>query len=106
MSRKHWIWAGAIVLGIAVIAGGTAYALRDSFTYADMATGYAAKQTCSCVHVSGRSLESCLDDFPDPAAREQLTVSIDGDRVRATALFGAFHSEAVFEAEFGCTIVD
>lgn len=106
MRRKRWIWAGAIVLGLALIAGGTAYALRDSFTYAGIATGYAAKQTCSCVHVGGRSLESCLDDFPDAAARAQLSVTQDGDRVRASALFGVFHSEAVFEAEYGCRIVD
>lgn len=106
VTRKTWIWAGAIVLGLALVAGGSAYPLRDSFTYAGMATGYAAKQTCSCVHVVGRSLESCLDDFPDPAARKQLSVTVDGDRVRASALFGVFHSEAEFEEEYGCRFVE
>jgi|CXWL01.1.fsa_nt_gi cytochrome c-type biogenesis protein CcmE len=105
MSRKRWIWAIAIVVGIAALLGGGAYAMRDNFTYAGLATTYAAKQTCSCMHVVGRTLESCLDDFPDPAARAQLKVTAEGDRVRASALFGVFHSEAVFEEEYGCRIV-
>lgn len=104
MSRKHWIWIGALA-GVLILLGVGAYSMRDDFAYARIATGYAAKQTCSCRHVSGRTLESCLADFPDDA-RGQITVSDVGDRVRASVLFGAVHSEAVFEEAYGCRIVD
>lgn len=101
--RKRWI--GLIVLG--VVAGALAlggWAARDQFAYADIATGYAAKQTCSCLYVSGRSLESCLADFPADA-REAIAITQDGESVRASVLFGVFSSEAVADGEFGCRVV-
>ena len=100
--RKRWIGLTAL----AVIAGALAFSAwtaRDQFAYAHIATGYAAKQTCSCLHVSGRTLESCLADFPEDA-REAIAITQDGDTVRASVLFGAFSSEAVMDGEFGCRV--
>lgn len=105
MSRKRWIVAGAIVAGLLLLAGGAAYALRDDIAYAQVATGYAAKQTCSCVHVSGRSLDSCLGDFPEDA-RNQITVAPQGSRMRASVLFGVIHAEAEFEDGYGCRVLE
>jgi hypothetical protein len=104
LGRKHWIWIGALVALIAVV-GATAWGLKDDVAYARIATGYAAKQTCSCVHVSGRALESCTADFPEEA-REQLTVTQDANITRASVLFGAISAEARFDDAFGCTILD
>ncbi|MEZ5995717.1 MAG: hypothetical protein R3C25_08170 [Hyphomonadaceae bacterium] len=102
MSRKRWIWAS--VLGIAVLAlGAGAWASRGQIAYATIATGYAAKQTCSCLHVSGRALESCVADFPEDA-RSALTITEDGDSVRASVLFGAIRAEAEFEQGYGCRL--
>jgi hypothetical protein len=100
--RKYWLWImlAATVLGLGV----GAWLLRDQFTFAAIATGFAAKQTCSCIHVSGRSLESCLADLPEGA--DQLIVAADGEEVRATVLFGAFSARAAYEPEYGCQLLD
>lgn len=103
MPRKRWIWTGVLVAVIVALAL-TAWSLRDDAAYARIATGYAAKQTCSCIHVSGRPLESCIIDFPEDA-RGQISVSAEGDTVRASVLFGAISAEARFEEGFGCRIV-
>lgn len=104
MSRKRWIGVGVLAAIVFVVAGG-AWASRDQVAYARIATGYAAKQTCSCLHVSGRDLDSCMSDFPEDA-RQQISVGQDGSRVRASVLFGAISASAVFEPEYGCRILD
>ncbi len=102
MSRKRWIWAGVVIVVLAVIAGGY-FGLRGQVAYAQIATGYAAKQTCSCLHVSGRSMESCIADFPQDA-RDSITVTQEGYVVRASVLFGAISAEAVVDGEYGCRV--
>ncbi|MBL8545483.1 MAG: hypothetical protein JNL81_03420 [Hyphomonadaceae bacterium] len=104
MSRKRWIWLGVLAVALMAVGAG-AWASRGQVAYAGIATGYAAKQTCSCVHVSGRTLESCLAEFPEDA-RNNISVTQDGDSVRASVLLGAISAEAVFEDEYGCRIVD
>lgn len=102
MSRKRWIFAGAIAAVLVLIAAGY-FGLRGQIAYAEIATGYAAKQTCSCLHVSGRSMESCIADFPEDA-RDAITVTQDGDTVRASVLFGAISAKAVVDGEYGCRV--
>jgi hypothetical protein len=102
LSRKRWIWIGVLVVAVVAI-GGAAWAARGPVNYARIATGYAAKQTCSCVFVSGRDLNSCIADFP-PEAGSNINVTVEGQTVRASVLFGAIGAEAVYEDEFGCEI--
>ncbi|MBC7769959.1 MAG: hypothetical protein H7124_14340 [Phycisphaerales bacterium] len=102
--RKRWIWLTVLMVIAAALAVG-AWASRGQVAYAQIATGYAAKQTCSCVHVSGRSMESCIADFPEDA-RDAIQVTQDGEAVRASVLFGAISAEAVVDGEFGCRLVD
>lgn len=101
--RRRVLWllllAGAILF---LVAAG--FAAQGPVTFANVATAYAAKQTCSCRNVSGRELSSCLLDFPEDA-RGQIQVREDGASVRATALFGVFEAEAVYEDGFGCRLV-
>jgi hypothetical protein len=96
------MWVAGVSL-TAIVVTSSAWALRGQVAYARIATAYAAKQTCSCVHVSGRSLESCVADFPEDA-REAVTVVEVGDRMRASVLFGAISAEAVVDGEYGCRI--
>ncbi|MGE0740399.1 MAG: hypothetical protein AB7O98_03590 [Hyphomonadaceae bacterium] len=103
MSRKRWIWIGAPVIIILILAS-VGFAMRDQIAYARVATGYAAKETCSCLHVSGRTLDSCMGDFP-AEARNNITIAAEGDTVRASVLFGAIASAARYEAEYGCAII-
>ncbi len=102
MSRKRWMWVAGVSLA-AVVAASSAWTLRGQIAYARIATAYAAKQTCSCLHVSARTLESCVADFPEDA-REAVSVTQEGERVRASVLLGAISAEAVSDGEFGCRI--
>jgi hypothetical protein len=104
VSRKRWIWIGVLALAVLVIGAG-AWASRGQVAYANIATGYAAKQTCSCLHVSGRTLDSCLADFPEDA-RNNISVTQDGNTVRASVLFGAISAQAVYEDEYGCRVAN
>lgn len=101
MSRKRWIWL-AVGAALVVLVGGGAYAARGNVAYARIATGYAAKTTCSCLHVSNRTLESCMADFP-PDAQRNISVTQDGNEVRASVL-GVISSKAVYEDGYGCRI--
>lgn len=103
MSRKRWMWMGVLVAALVLIGAG-AWASQGQIAYANIATGYAAKQTCSCLHVSGRTLDSCLADLPADA-RSTITITQDGETVRASVLFGAISSESIYENEYGCRIV-
>jgi hypothetical protein len=103
VSRKG-IWVVVLIVLVVGIAGG-AWAARDQVTYAHIATGYAAKQLCSCMHVSGRTLESCVAEYPEDA-RRNITVSSEGNDVQASVLWGAIRSEATFDGEYGCRIVE
>jgi hypothetical protein len=100
--RKRWIWLGLLTFA-AFLVGGGAWASRDQVAYAHIATGYAAKQMCSCLHVSGRDLNSCLAEFPEDA-RRNVSIATEGQRVRASVLFGAISAEALYEDEYGCRI--
>ncbi|MEZ5972118.1 MAG: hypothetical protein R3C31_09955 [Hyphomonadaceae bacterium] len=104
MSRKRWIWIGVLVVALVAIGAG-AWASQGQIAYANIATGYAAKQTCSCLHITGRTLESCLADFPEDA-RNSISVVPNGDAVHASVLFGAISSDAIYEEGYGCRIVD
>jgi hypothetical protein len=90
-----------VALAAALAAG--AWSFRDDLAYARIATGYAAKQTCSCRFVSERTLASCVADFPEDA-RERIELSERAGRIRASVLFGAIKAEAVYEHEFGCRL--
>jgi hypothetical protein len=104
VSRKRWLWLGVLAASLAAV-GAAAWASRDEIAYARIATGYAAKQTCSCLHVSGRTLDSCMADFP-PDARGNIDVTQNGEGVRASVLFGAISAEARYEEAYGCSLLD
>ena len=104
MSRKRWFWIGGLIFA-AIVLSSVVWSMRDDVAYAKMATGYAAKQTCSCLHVSGRPIESCVAEFPEEA-RNAVTVSEEGNTVRASVLFGAVSAEARYEEGYGCTLIN
>lgn len=102
MARKHWLMLGGGVAAIALAAGAAA-ALREPAAYANIATRYAATQTCSCLYVSERPLEACAADFPADA-RSMISLKAEDESVRASIWFGAFSAEARYEEGYGCTI--
>ncbi|MES1197014.1 MAG: hypothetical protein ABUL55_00165 [Pseudomonadota bacterium] len=102
MGRKRWLWIGLVVA--AVIATAAVFILPRPLAYANIATGYAAQQTCACLHVAQRSLDSCMNDFPEDA-RGKLKITQDGNIVHASAL-GVFKADARFEDGYGCRLLN
>ncbi len=105
MSRKRWIVI-AVGAAVLVLIGAGIWALRGQLAFAEIATGYAAKQTCSCIHISGRGLDSCISDFPEEARDSVQVTQADGGLVRASVLFGAISAQAQYEEGYGCRVLD
>jgi hypothetical protein len=66
-------------------------------------SGYAAHQTCSCLKVSHRSMESCRGEL-DPLAQKLVRIEVRDDQVVARSLL--WSSRAVYEEGWGCTLVE
>jgi len=98
--RKLTHWAAGVTVGLVALAWH--YLHVSDLTL--IGTGYAAEQTCACLHVSGRSLESCLTDL-DPLARKFVTVHPGEHEVTATIL-GYISATALYEQGFGCSLRD
>ena len=98
MSRGRFI---ALVAGTVLLAGAV-YAGFQGASLARIAAGYAAKQTCSCLFVSGRSPESCDGDLRGVVARVTAW-QVDGATVSASVL-RVFAARAAFEEGFGCHV--
>ena len=65
--RGKGLLIGLVVL-VAIVAVAM-FAGRETWATAKIGTVYVAKQTCSCLFVAGRPMESCRTDY-DPAAIE------------------------------------
>jgi len=98
--RKHWLVIALAAL--IVVAVGGYFGLQGPLLYGRIGTTYAAKQTCSCVFVSGRSLEACEADLPAPGAAI-IKLSLVGHHVEANA-YGLIHASATFEDGYGCRV--
>ncbi|WP_129649266.1 hypothetical protein [Peristeroidobacter agariperforans] len=97
MKRIWPLIAGVLVL----LVGIGVWSARDTYATARMGTTYVAKQTCSCLFVAGRPLDSCSTDF-DPEALQSLDVVAGNGAVTASALGGLISSRSRFEDGFGC----
>lgn len=64
--------------------------------------GYSAQQTCACLWVSGRALESCKTDL-DPLARKLVSIRVGANEVTASGL-GIATATATYEKGFGCSL--
>jgi hypothetical protein len=89
------------IVVVLVIVGGTLFFGRDTWATAKIGTVYVAKQTCSCLFVAGRPMDSCRTDY-DPAAIKPLTVEKLEHGVKVTALGGIVAAQSEFEPGFGC----
>ena len=68
----------------------------------DAGAGYSAQQTCACLWVSGRTLESCKTDL-DPLARKLVSIRVGVNDVTASG-FGIATATATYEKGFGCSL--
>jgi hypothetical protein len=100
MSKRSRI--AATVLAVLLLGGVVAWrALRVS-DLTNIGTGYAAQQTCACLFISKRSLESCRMDL-EPLARRLISVKPGAQEVTATS-FGIARATARYTKPFGCSL--
>ena len=93
-----------LLIGIVVVVAIVAVALfagRDTWATAKIGTVYVAKQTCSCLFVAERPMDSCRTDY-DASALKPLTVEKLEHGVKVSALAGIVSAQAQFEPGFGC----
>jgi uncharacterized protein HemX len=100
IGRVLLITVGVLGLG----AAGAAYAFRDLPATATIGVNFAAKQTCSCLFVSNRSMASCETDLPTET-EGLVSVAQEKNSVRASAL-GVFNAKAEFSEDFGCVLTE
>lgn len=91
------------VLAFLVIAVIVAWRLRVPLLL-NIGTGYAAQQTCACLYISHRPLESCLGDL-EPLARKLISVRPGAEEVTASGLL-LVAATAHYEKGFGCALRD
>jgi hypothetical protein len=92
----------AIVAAGVLGAGAVSWRWLHLTDLTHIGTGYAAQQTCACLFISGRTLESCLGDL-DPLARKLVSVKPGAAEVTASSL-GFVRATARYEKGFGCAI--
>ena len=90
-----------IVAGVLVIGGAIAWRVLRIGDLARIGAGYSAEQTCACLLVSGRTLDSCMTDL-EPLARKMIKV-VPGDG-EVTANAWVAHATARYQKGFGCSL--
>lgn len=102
MKRVKVLLITLAVMLVLIVAGWQVW-LKDQVAYAKVATAYGAKQVCSCLHVAGRPMDSCMDDFTTDISA--VSIADDGAITRASVLGGLVGARARFEPGLGCTLV-
>ncbi len=92
------------VLALLLVAAVVAWRVFRVPLLLDIGTGYAAQQTCACMFISGRTLDSCLGDL-EPLARKLISVDPGTGEVTASSFFLA-SATARYEEGFGCSLRD
>jgi hypothetical protein len=102
LSRRKRIALGVVVFLLVAVA--VAWRVFRVPLLLNIGTGYAAQQTCACLFISGRTLESCLGDL-DPLARKLISIHPGAGEVTASG-FALDTATARYEKGFGCSLRD
>ncbi|MEM6412937.1 MAG: hypothetical protein AAF683_15545 [Pseudomonadota bacterium] len=101
-SRLVFITLAVIVLGGAAL---WQFVLKGQLAYADIASAYVAKQTCSCRFVGERELESCLGDFTQDVSILNVSEVREGGEGSITAsALGIVSATATHRPGLGCVL--
>jgi hypothetical protein len=94
--RKRILIAVALLL-----IAGVAVAGNHFRKLAFIGAGYAAQQTCACLFISNRALDSCRHDL-DPLAQKIVSIEPGNNEVHAKAILSS--ATARFDPAFGCSL--
>lgn len=96
--KRKWL----LIIGVlAVLFGIGMWSSRETFATARVGAVYVAKQTCSCLFIAGRPLDSCHTDFDTEAVRP-LDVSVSDNNVTVSAFGGLISARARYDRGYGC----
>lgn len=101
MRKRLWFVVGFLGL---LLAAGAAWRLLRVEQLAEIGAGYTAQQTCACLFVSRRPLESCRMDL-ERMARWFISVKV-GDAEVKTRAFGLAAATSRYQAPFGCSLIE
>lgn len=94
----------AIVIVLGLIAGAAyTFWLKPQLDFARVATAFAAKKVCSCLHVAEMTLDQCRVDFTDDVS--MATISVEGEIVTVSVLEGRVSSQAIHTPDLGCRLL-
>jgi len=102
LARRKRLALGVVVLLVVAVA--VAWRVFRVPLLVNIGTGYAAQQTCACLFVSGRPIESCLGDL-EPLARKLISIRPGAAEVTASG-FALDTATARYEKGFGCSLRD
>lgn len=102
LSRRNRLLLAAATL---IVAGAIAFRALRLGELARLGAGYAAEQTCACLFVAGRSMESCRNDL-EPLARKIVFVRRRGDEAVTASSLGVATATAHYDKGFGCSLRD
>ena len=102
LARRKRLALGAVAFLLVAVA--VAWRVFHVPLLLNIGTGYAAQQTCACLFVSGRTIESCLGDL-DPLARKLISIHPGTAEVTASG-FALETATARYEKGFGCSLRD
>jgi hypothetical protein len=89
-----------IVVAVIIVAGAIAWRALHLSELASIGAGYAAQQTCACLFIADRSLDSCRGDL-EPLAQKLVSLRAGDREVTATSL-GVSSATARYDEKFGC----
>jgi hypothetical protein len=96
--RKRLLVAAAVLI-VGVVVAIRVLHLPD---LVHIGAGYTAEQTCACLFISRRTLESCRGDL-EPMARWLVAITPGADSVTARS-FVFSSATARFQKSFGCSL--
>jgi hypothetical protein len=102
LARRKRLVLGAVVLLVVLVV--VAVRVFRVPLLVHIGTGYAAQQTCACLFISGRTIESCVGDL-EPLARKLISIHPGSAEVTASS-FGLASATARYEKGFGCSLRD
>ena len=100
MSKRKTGW---LLIGAAILAGGTLGVTQKLQPRAAVAAGYAARVACACHFIGNRDMASCRTDL-EPGM-EPVTMTVDESLKRLSAHYPVLASRsATYTADMGCVL--
>jgi len=100
-TRKRIALIAVALLLVAILVGWRVFRVP---LLLNIGTGYAAQQTCACMFVSHRTIDSCLGDL-EPLARKLISIHPGSAEVTASGLL-IESATARYEQGLGCSLRD